>query len=106
MTTKLQPKVWLIEKCTPASDKDKSCALKKASPPTCEAVYLNFRAQHDHLQTITKRNSKAYDAAKKTASEVIKWWKNTAILTERTSSTIKIITEIHKQWQKFTRAEN
>ena len=77
MTTRLRQKMWLIEKCTPAPDEDKSCECKKASQPICEAVYLNFRALHDHLQTITKRNSKTYDTAKKIASEVIEWWKKT-----------------------------
>ena len=61
--------------CISQSDEDGSYAFKGASPPTCETVYLNFRAQHDHLQTITKRNFKTYNAAKKTASEVIEWWK-------------------------------
>ena len=106
MTTRLQQKVWLIEKSTPASDEDGSCAFKRVSPLTCEAVYLNFRAQHDHLQALTKRNSTTYDAAMKTASEVIEWWKKTAMWTKQTSSIIEMITKIHKQWQKFTRAEN
>ena len=82
---------------TAASDEDKSCAFKKASPSICEAVYLNFRAQHDHLQTITKRNSKTYDAPKKIASEVIEWWKKTGIVTKQTSSIKEMITKIHKQ---------
>ena len=57
MTTRLQQKMRLIKKCTSASDEDGSCAFKGASPPTCEAVYLNFMAQHDHLQTITKKKT-------------------------------------------------
>ena len=73
MTTRFRQKVRLIEKCAPALNEDGSCAFKEASPLTCEAAYLNFRAQHDHLQTVTKRNSKTYDAAEKTDSEVIEW---------------------------------
>ena len=101
MNTRLRQNVWLIEKCTPASDEDGSYAFKGASPPTYEVVYLNFRAQHDHLQAITNRNSKTYDAAKKTALEVIEWWKKTGILSKQTSSIIEMITKLYKQWQKL-----
>ena len=75
MTTRTKQKVWLIEKCTPVSNEDGNYTFKGANPPTVEAVYLNFRAQHDYQQIITKRNSKTYDAAKKSVYEVLEWRK-------------------------------
>ena len=78
MTTRTKQKVWLIEKSTPVSNEDGNYTFKGASPPSVEAVYLNFRAQHDYLQIITKRNSKTYDAAKKSVYEVLESWKKLA----------------------------
>ena len=87
--------------------KKKQIKFTGTRPPTVADVFLNYCGQHQYLQTETKRQSSRRDAAKRTAFELLLWWKNSGGFSLKNEKTlIDMIIALHNEWKNLSKKTN